>query len=225
MWKFLPFFLVQLLLQQIKVDTNVRMSKENVHSGLPRSCPTAQISDHFLFWTPYFQPDHYPPAVPYQPAVQYNFKTCIFFSHCITLPMPCRSSCTHCSNFPCPISLLLFPSIFWEKNRNVPINRQRRTRITVCHFTSAFQQKCKHISHFYPSFRVKMSLKIETLQATVTRNNQDYSLTNTLWPEMVFFISELLWFLLLYHMLKKAPSTSLESVSSLTMVWNRTFTS
>lgn len=101
--------------------------------------------------------------------------------------------------------------------------KTKPTWITVCLFTSAFQQKSKHISHFYASFRVKIPLKIETLQATFTRNTQDYSLMNALWPELVFSISELLWFLLFCRMWKEAPSTCLESVS-LTTVWNRAFT-
>lgn len=165
----------------------------------------------FLFWTPYLQPDYYLLAVSYQFAVQYHFKTCIFFSHpalqnfmytLLWFPMSC---------IPLALSFCHLGKESEHSHYQGSSAKTKPTWITACLFTSAFQQKCKHvyeypISHFYPSFRVKIPLKIplqiKTLQATLTRNTQDYSLPNTLWPELVVFISELLWFLPFYHMLK-----------------------
>lgn len=97
-----------------------------MHSGLPHSRPTAQIStmNNFLFWTPYLQPDQ--SLLQFLISLQFSIiSKRVFSSPTVSLSMPCRTSCTHCSNFPRPISLLLFPSIFWEKNLNVPITRQR----------------------------------------------------------------------------------------------------
>lgn len=191
------------LQQSVKVDIDVRMNKQNLCPSLPDSLLTTRISttNWFLFCTPYFQTGYYLPVVSYQLAVLYNCKTCYFL-----LPHVFTALISHVWYPSCPFFHFLVKKSEHSHYQGSSA-KSKPTQITVCLFKSAFQQKCKHLceyptSHSYPSFRVKIPSKIKTLQATFTRNTQNYSFMNTLWPELVFLTSELLWILPFCQMLK-----------------------
>lgn len=162
------------------------MSKKNLHSGLQHSLLTTQI----VFFSGHLTSNQI------TALLQFNITSKQVFSPPTTsLSMPCRTSCTHCSNFPCPISLMPFLSISWEKTLNVPITREARQKLSQHElpFVSSHQLFSRNVNVFvniplaiYPSFRVKIPLKIKALQATFTRNTCDYSLTNTLWADRCF---------------------------------------